>query len=88
MSRVSVSFSSFFDELKDHHGAEHFCDRTDPVSRHHRQRFLFGSVDLAVADNTGVKNVPGFGNGEAPHRLILFGEAVKKLVEFGFARRL
>ena len=50
--------------------------------------FFSAAVDLAVADGAGVKNVAVFGDGEAPHRLVLFGEPVKKLVEFGFVQRL
>ena len=50
--------------------------------------FFSAAVDLAVADGAGVKNVAVFGDDEAPHRLVLFGEPVKKLVEFGFVQRL
>ena len=52
------------------------------------QSFLFGSVDLAVTDSAGVKNVAVFGDGQTAHRLILFGEPVKKMVKFSFIRRL
>src|SRR5437667_8313014 len=58
-----------------------FCDRTDPESVRRGQRFLLGSVDLAVANGAAVNNVAVFGDGQASHRLILFGEPVKKLVE-------
>jgi len=43
---------------------------------------------LAVADGADVKNVAVLGDGQAPHRLILFGEPVEELVEFGFVQRL
>src|SRR5436190_7882042 len=79
---------SFLDKLQNHHGGERFCDRSDPESARRSQRFLFGSVDLAVADGAGVKNRAVLGNDEAPHRLIPFGKPVKKLVEFGFVQRL
>ena len=49
---------------------------------------FFGFIDLAVADGAGVKNVAVFGDGQAPHRLVLFREPVKKLVELGFVERL
>ena len=49
--------------------------------------FFSALVILAVTDCTTVKNVPIFGYGETAHRLILFGEPVKKLVKFARARR-
>ncbi|MEJ7701135.1 MAG: hypothetical protein WKF71_16030 [Pyrinomonadaceae bacterium] len=50
--------------------------------------FFSVPLDLPVADSAAVKNVAVTGYGQAPHRLILFGEPVKKLVEFSFVRRL
>ena len=86
---MSVSFSFLFlDELKDHHGGIRFCDRGDPVFRLRGQRFLFGPVDLAVAEGAAVKNVAVLGESQAAHPLVLFEEPVKKLVEFSFVQRL
>ena len=55
-------------------------NRADPVSGRRGRRFLFGTVDLAIADGAGVKNLAVTGYGQAPHSLILFCEPVKKLV--------
>ncbi len=52
------------------------------------RRFLFGPVDLAVAEGAAVKNVAVFGESQAAHPLVLFEEPVKKLVEFRFVQRL
>ena len=78
----------FLDELKDHHGGKHFCDRGDPVFRLRRQRFPNVPVNLAVAERAAVKNLAVLGESQAAHPLILFEEPVKKLVEFGFVQRL
>src|SRR4030095_12532846 len=74
VERVGELQFSFLDELQDHRGSEHFCDRTDPESVRRGQRFLFSSIDLAIADSAGVKNFAVFGDGQATHSLILFGE--------------
>jgi hypothetical protein len=76
------------DELKDHHGGKRFCDRGDPVFRLRGQRFLFVPVDLAVAEGAAVRKVAVLGESQASHPLVLFGEPVKKLVEFSFVQRL
>ena len=88
VERVGELQLSFLDELKDHHGGIRLCDRGDPVFRLRGQRFLFGPVDLAVAEGAVVKDVAVLGEGQAAHPLVLFEEPVKKLVEFGFVKRL
>src|SRR5688572_8721807 len=75
-------------KLKDHCRRKHLRDRSDPESARRCQRFLLGSVDLAVTDRASVEDIAVFSDGQAPHRLILFSKPVKKLVEFSFVRDL
>jgi hypothetical protein len=49
---------------------------------------VVAGLTALAADSAGVKNVAVFGDGQARHRLVPFGEPVKKLVEFGFVQRL
>ena len=84
VERVGQLQFVFFDELQDHRDREHFRDRANPESAGRGQRLLFGAGDLAVADGAGVNHLAVFGDGQAAHCFILFGEAIEELVELGF----
>src|SRR5262249_38379690 len=86
MKRAGIAPSVSGAHLFRHTAATRWCDvaRVSSISL----RLLRGGIDLGIADGAGVNNLAVFGDGEAPHCLVLFGEPVKKLVEFGFVQRL